>query len=98
MPRELKAPETLDRPSGRDVPRVLLVTALVVAGITTTLFLAIFPYSVMWVLSTWLAWRVTESRGRGRELGAALGFLLSVVGLVIASLIPRRREVDEPEG
>jgi hypothetical protein len=76
-----------------------LITALVVGGIATTLFpWGLFSPSLMWVLSTWLAWRVTESRGRGRELGAWLGFLLSVVGLALALLIPRRREVDEPEG
>ena len=95
MPREREAPNLTDSTShGRDVAQILLLTALAVAVLTTTLFLFTFPYCLLWVPSTWWESRLTEWKGRGRAPGAWLGFLLSVVGLMVAGSTPRRRGAE----
>lgn len=72
-------------------PKILLSIAFVTAALITAIFPAAFTFSGLWVLSTWLAPRVTQHRGRSGTLGAWLGFLLPALGPIIAWLIPRPR-------
>lgn len=44
-----------------------------------------------WLISAVAASWLTERKGYGEQLGLTLGLLLTVVGLVIALLLPSRR-------
>jgi peptidoglycan/LPS O-acetylase OafA/YrhL len=47
-------------------------------------------YMLTWIILTFVGYKFAESKNLSPWLGAALGFFLSVIGILIIALLPRR--------
>lgn len=46
---------------------------------------------LIWILSMYFGWRIAGRKGYSPWLGLVLGFVLSLIGLLVVAVLPRRR-------
>jgi hypothetical protein len=51
-------------------------------------------YVIIWAVCGFIGWKIGDSKGRG-GLGALLGIILGLIGIVIIAVIPKKKSADD---